>query len=160
MYYEIDAMQTQDGSNVFAIANTGDNLLGIGNVKLPTAAGEITTVDALSDETILSCARAVFTAAPEPVEPELFTPDTFKANATSLRLFRNKVVTLNISVSKDVSYVTVNGKTYTPSKLFSRWMKTATILVTDTIGRNDSKTYTIIAYNSDGVASDPIEVKG
>ena len=130
-------------------------MLAIGNVKLPSGAGKITTVDEFSDEEILYCARAVFGGT-----EETFTPDTFKANATSLRLFRNKVVTLNISVSKDVSYVTVNGKTYTPSKFFSRWMKTATILVTDTIGRNESKTYQIIAYNSDGVASDPIEVKG
>lgn len=160
MYYEIDAMQTQDGSYVFAIANTGDNLLGIGNVKLPTAAGEITTVDALSDETILSCARAVFTAAPEPVEPELFTPDTFKVHVTSLPMFRSKIVTLGITVSKDVAYVTVNGRTYTPSQFFCRWLKTVTIPVTETISRSETRTYTIIAYNSDGVASEPIVVKG
>lgn len=160
MYYEIDAMQTQDGSYVFAIANTGDNLLGIGNVKLPTAAGEITTVDALSDETILSCARAVFTAAPEPVEPELFTPDTFKVHVTSLPMFRSKIVTLGITVSKDIAYVTVNGRTYTPSQFLSRWLKTVTIPVTETISRSETRTYTIIAYNSDGTASEPIVVKG
>lgn len=160
MYYEIDAMQTQDGSYVFAIANTGDNLLGIGNVKLPTVAGEITTVDALSDETILSCARAVFTAAPEPVEPELFTPDTFKVHVTSLPMFRSKIVTLGITVSKDVAYVTVNGRTYTPAQFFSRWLKTVTIPVTETISRSETRTYTIIAYNSDGTASEPIVVKG
>lgn len=160
MYYEIDAMQTQDGSYVFAIANTGDNLLGIGNVKLPTAAGEITTVDALSDETILSCARAVFTAAPEPIEPEIFTPDTFKVHVTSLPMFRSKIVTLGITVSKDVAYVTVNGRTYTPSQFFSRWLKTVTIPVTETISRSETRTYTIIAYNSDGTASEPIVVKG
>lgn len=159
MYYQL----TTDGNGIVTIMNNPTDpadvnlaMLAIGNVKLPAGVTAVAPEN-VDSQLLLKAARAA--VSPEPVE-ETFTPDTFKAHATSMRLFRNKVVTLNISVSKDVSYVTVNGKTYTPSKLFSRWMKTATILVTDTIGRNDSKTYQIIAYNSDGVASDPIEVKG
>ena len=154
MYYPL----TVSNEGTVTITNKGDKLLAIGNVKVPTGA-TVTPPSQISNDVLLASVRAAYAGTPEPVE-ETFTPDTFKANATSLRLIRNKVVTLNISVSKDVSYVTVNGKTYTPSRLFSRWVKNATILVTDTIGRNESRTYTIIAYNADGTASEPIVVKG
>lgn len=77
-----------------------------------------------------------------------------------MRLFRSKVVTLRITVSKDVSYVTVNGKTYRPTGFFSRWVKNQTILVTDTVGRKDSQTYEIIAFDADGSASAPVTVIG
>lgn len=156
MYYNVTPVAQAGGTYTVTILNTGNDLLAIGNVKLASGTTTQSASELPADVVLMSVQRAFGGTAAD----ETFTPDTFKAKATSMRLFRSKVVTLNISVSKDVAYVTVNGKTYTPSKFFSRWMKTATILVTDTIGRNDSKTYTIIAYNSDGVASDPIEVKG
>ena len=128
-------------------------------MKVPNSVTVLTTSE-LSDNVILASVRAVYAAAPEPVEPELFTPDTFKVHVTSLPMFRSKIVTLGITVSKDVAYVTVNGRTYTPAQFFSRWLKTVTIPVTETISRSETRTYTIIAYNSDGTASEPIVVKG
>ena len=160
MYYQL----TTDENGIVTIMNnptdpTADNLamLAIGNVKLPAGVTAVAPEN-VDNKLLLKAARAVIT--PEPVEPELFTPDTFKVHVTSLPMFRSKIVTLGITVSKDVAYVTVNGRTYTPSQFFSRWLKTVTIPVTETISRSETRTYTIIAYNSDGVASEPIVVKG
>lgn len=159
MYYEVEP-KLVDGQYTVTIMNKqSDGLLAIGNVKVPNSV-TVQTTSELSDNVILASVRAVYAAAPEPVEPELFTPDTFKVHVTSLPMFRSKIVTLGITVSKDVAYVTVNGRTYTPSQFFSRWLKTVTIPVTETISRSETRTYTIIAYNSDGTASEPIVVKG
>lgn len=159
MYYEVEP-KLVDGQYTVTIMNKqSDGLLAIGNVKVPNSV-TVQTTSELSDNVILASVRAVYAAAPEPVEPELFTPDTFKVHVTSLPMFRSKIVTLGITVSKDVAYVTVNGRTYTPSQFFSRWLKTMTIPVTETISRSETRTYTIIAYNSDGTASEPIVVKG
>ena len=159
MYYEVKP-KLVDGQYTVTIMNKqSDGLLAIGNVKVPNSV-TVQTTSELSDNVILASVRAVYAAAPEPVEPELFTPDTFKVHVTSLPMFRSKIVTLGITVSKDIAYVTVNGRTYTPSRFFSRWLKTVTIPVTETISRSETRTYTIIAYNSDGTASEPIVVKG
>ena len=159
MYYEVEP-KLVDGQYTVTIMNKqSDGLLAIGNVKVPNSV-TVQTTSELSDNVILASVRAVYAAAPEPVEPELFTPDTFKVHVTSLPMFRSKIVTLGITVSKDVAYVTVNGRTYTPAQFFSRWLKTVTIPVTETISRSETRTYTIIAYNSDGTASEPIVVKG
>ena len=159
MYYEVMPELVGDQYTVTIMNKQSDGLLAIGNVKVPNTV-TVQTTSELSDNVILASVRAVYAAAPEPVEPELFTPDTFKVHVTSLPMFRSKIVTLGITVSKDVAYVTVNGRTYTPSQFFSRWLKTVTIPVTETISRSETRTYTIIAYNSDGTASEPIVVKG
>lgn len=159
LYYEVEPELVGGQYTVTIMNKQSDGLLAIGNVKVPNSV-TVQTTSELSDDVILASVRAVYAAAPEPVEPELFTPDTFKVHVTSLPMFRSKIVTLGITVSKDVAYVTVNGRTYTPSQFFSRWLKTVTIPVTETISRSETRTYTIIAYNSDGTASEPIVVKG
>ena len=136
------------------ILNEGSGMLAIGNVKLPAEVADTVEPSKVGSQLLrVSLQNALAAAKP-------FEPATFDAKATSVRLFRSKVVTLRITVSKDVSCVTVNGKTYRPTGLFSRWVKNQTILVTDTIGRNESKTYEIIAFDADGSASAPVTVIG
>lgn len=161
MYYVLNKVTDSDGKQVFTITNNGDNLLAIGNVKLPAGTGtnDIIPASELPTDVVLQALRAVSGEEPSEPEPEVFEPDTFDANVSTLRLLRSKLVTIRISVSSDVSYVTVNGVTYWPGRTFS-WQRSRTIQFRDTIGRNQSKTYTIIAYDANGVASAPITVNG
>ena len=157
MYYEIKA----DSEGIFTIANRGDTLLAIGNAKLLDTITEnsITSASEIEEQVLLQSLRAAFGASSVDPEPELFQPSTFDAKVSSMRLIRNKLVTIRISVSSDVSYVTVNGVKYWPGRL-TRWQKTCYVQFLDTIGRYESKTYTIVAYDANGVASAPITVNG
>lgn len=149
MYYTLKS----DENGIVTIKNTGTGMLTIGNVKLPDGV-TAKSPDETDSQLLLASVQRVLAAA------KPFEPATFDAKATSVRLFRSKIVTLRITVSKDVSYVTVNGKTYRPTGFFSRWVKNQTILVTDTVGRKDSQTYEIIAFDADGSASAPVTVIG
>ena len=157
MYYTVNAV---DG--VFTIANCGKTLLAIGNAKLPSnvAENKITSADEIEEEVLLQSLRAAFGVSSVEPEPELFQPSTFDARVSSLRLIRNKLVTIRISVSSDVSYVTVNGVKYWPGRQLTSWQKTRYIQFHDTVGKYESKTYTIVAYDANGVASAPITVNG
>ena len=157
MYYVIKA----DNSGTFTIANRGDKLLAIGNVKLKNTvtSTDIQSADEIEEEVLLQSLRAAFGVSSVKPEPELFQPSTFDAKVSFIRLIRNKLVTVRVSVSSDVSYVTINGVKYWPGRL-TRWQKTRYVQFLDTIGRYESKTYTIVAYDANGVASAPITVNG
>ena len=157
MYYTV----TADAAGIFTIANRGEKLLAIGNVKLPNGVttDDVTPASEIDEQVLLQSLRAAFGVSEVEPEPDVFEPDTFDANVSTLRMLRNKLVTIRISVSSDVSYVTVNGVKYWPSRAFS-WQRSRTIQFRDTIGRNESKTYTIVAYDANGAASAPITVNG
>lgn len=153
MYYTVHA----GTDRVFTITNRGNALLAIGNVKLPS---RVKTMSASEiDEDVL---RASLCAALglSTEQPQDFQPKTFTARATTLPMLRNKRVSVLITISNDVSYVTVNGVKYTPSRYYASWQKTRLIQFGETLGKYESKTYTIIAYDANGVASAPITVNG
>ena len=147
MYYTI----TPDKDGVVTITNKGKGLLALGNVKFP-ASTTVVTASNMPKETVLASLRAAYGVE----EPETFTPDTFTVKTTSTKLVTRKVITLKINVSSDVAYVTVNGKKYTRTGLQSASKNTRTIRVIDSASKSAEKTYEIIAYNSDGVASEVI----
>ena len=153
MYYTI----TKDSSGNFVIANRGDALLAIGNVKLPSNAKATSTSEIDEDALRASVCAALGLSAEQ---PQAFQPKTFSARATTLPMLRNKRVSVLITISNDVSYVTVNGVKYTPSRYYASWQKTRLIQFGETLGKYESKTYTIIAYDANGVASAPITVNG
>lgn len=153
MYYTI----TKDSSGNFVIANRGDALLAIGNVKLPSGAKTMSASEIDEDALRASLCAALGLSAEQPQD---FQPKTFTARATTLPMLRNKRVSVLITISNDVSYVTVNGVKYTPSRYYASWQKTRLIQFGETLGRYESKTYTIIAYDANGVASAPITVNG
>lgn len=153
MYYTI----TKDSSGNFVIANRGDVLLAIGNVKLPSDAKTMSASEIDEDALRASLCAALGLSAEQ---PQAFQPKTFTARATTLPMLRNKRVSVLITISNDVSYVTVNGVKYTPSRYYASWQKTRLIQFGETLGKYESKTYTIIAYDANGVASAPITVNG
>lgn len=153
MYYTI----TKDSSSNFVIANRGNTLLAIGNVKLPSNA-KTTSASEIDEDALRASLCAALGLSAE--QPQAFQPKTFTARATTLPMLRNKRVSVLITISNDVSYVTVNGVRYTPSRYYASWQKTRLIQFGETLGKYESKTYTIIAYDANGVASAPITVNG
>ena len=154
MYYSVSA---QNG--IFTINNTGSSLLAIGNVKFPSTV----TDDKIQRPSTISnaeLATAIQLAIHGAEEPEVFTPDTFTAKTTATNVVRKKVVTLKVTVSSDVAYVTINGVKYTRTGFQSAFNKNRTILVVNTVPKNETKTYEIVAYNADGVASETKTVTG
>lgn len=155
MYYTLKA----DETGKVTIANTGTDLLAIGNVKLPKAVttDSIQSASEAGDEAVITALKAVLYTDEE---PEVFTPETFTAKTTVTPVVRNKMVTLKVNVSSDVAYITVNGVKYTRTGLQGLFRKTRTIRVVNTVKKGQTKTYEVIAYNADGVASETITVTG
>lgn len=153
MYYTVHA----DTDGIFTITNRGSGLLAVGNVKLPSNAKTTSTSEIDEDALRASVCAALGLSAEQ---PQAFQPKTFTARATTLPMLRNKRVSVLITISNDVSYVTVNGVKYTPSRYYASWQKTRLIQFGETLGKYESKAYTIIAYDANGVASAPITVNG
>lgn len=153
MYYTVQP----DALGNVTITNRGSGLLAIGNVKLPSNA-KTTSASEIDEDALRASLCAALGLSAE--QPQAFQPKTFTARATTLPMLRNKRVSVLITISNDVSYVTVNGVKYTPSRYYASWQKTRLIQFGETLGKYESKTYTIIAYDANGVASAPITVNG
>lgn len=155
MYYTLKA----DETGKVTIANNGDSLFAIGNVKLPKAVttDSIQSASEAGDEAVITALKSVLYTDEE---PEVFTPETFTAKTTVTPVVRNKMVTLKVNVSSDVAYITVNGVKYTRTGLQGLFRKTRTIRVVNTVKKGQTKTYEVVAYNADGVASETITVTG
>ena len=95
-------------------------------------------------------------------EIEVFTPDKLDAKVSTVRVFRNKIVTLTVITSSDVDYITVNGEKIQSSRLFGllSWGRGKTFILTMTVPANQETTYEIVAYDRDGVASEAYTVSG
>ena len=163
LYY---TLEIDPNTKMFTILNTAtataddQKLLAIGNVKLPSSVqdDDIISAEDVSEETVLASIRSAYGSGAE--EPEVFTPGTFTAKTTATKVIRNKVVTLKVTVSNDVAYVTINGVKYTRTGFQNAFNKNRTILVVNTVPKNETKTYEIVAYNADGVASETMTVTG
>ena len=155
MYYTLKA----DENGKVTIANTGNGLFAIGNVKLPQTitTDSIQSASEAGDEAVITALKSVLYTDEE---PEVFTPETFTAKTTVTPVVRNKMVTLKVNVSSDVAYITVNGVKYTRTGLQGLFQKTRTIRVVNTVKKGQTKTYEVVAYNADGVASETITVTG
>lgn len=157
MYYKV----TSDANGSVTIANRGDSLLAIGNVKLPD--GVSTKSASEMDETAVyeSVCAAFATSLPVDPEPDqtVFVPEHFSIRNYATPLFRHKLVTLRIDFSKDVSYVEIDGQKYYPSK-FASWFGYYTVTFTDTIGRNENYFYKVVFFDANGNPSETQSVYG
>ena len=153
MYYTI----TPDEKNNVTITNKGKNLLALGNVKAK-GTDKFVSAENMDPDDVLESIRAAYGSSSE--EPEVFAPETFTAKTTVTPVVRNKMVTLKVNVSSDVAYITVNGVKYTRTGLQGLFQKTRTIRVVNTVKKGQTKTYEVVAYNADGVASETITVTG
>lgn len=152
MYYEV----TSDENGVFTIANTGDGILAIGNVKLPSD-NQIISAQELGDEVVSKALTAALygNAEPDPdPDPATFAPETFETKVSSSTVIRNKVVTLKVTVSSDVAYITVNGKKYTRTGLKGFGGKNRTIRVVSVMPKDETPSFEIVAYNANGEKSE------
>ena len=153
MYYEI----TSNDNGVFTIANTGDGILAIGNVKLPSDVTKITSAQDLGDDMVSKVLTAALYGNPEPdpePDPATFAPETFETKVSSSTVIRNKVVTLKVTVSSDVAYITVNGKKYTRTGLKGFGGKNRTIRVVSVMPKDETPSFEIVAYNANGEKSE------
>ena len=154
MYYTLE----KDCSGLFTIANSGDNLLAIGNVKIPGNAGTIQTASELPEDVVLASVRMALGASGE---SNAFDP-AISAKVTTTRFIRSKVVTLTVSASSDVAVLEVNGVELRPTNSWlvkMGWSDTYTYILTEKVQKNEIKTYEIVGYRADGAASETIVVK-
>lgn len=154
------------------------DMLALGNLKVLGGA----TVRTLSAEDVQAACLMLASAFPVdpgdteepgdieepevPVEPEtpaVFEPAKLDVKVNSTKVLFNKLVTVTVSASADVDKLTINGKTlYPTNSLLVQWglSKTYTYIYVDTVKRSESKSYEVIAYNADGLASEAVTVQG
>lgn len=153
MYYPVTT--NTDGS--ITIANRGEALLAIGNVKL--SAGAVTqSASEMDKDVVLASVRMALGASGE---GDTFDP-AISAKVTTTRFIRSKVVTLTVSASADVEKLMVNGVELRPTNSWlvkMGWSDTYTYILTEKVQKNEIKTYEIVGYRADGAASETIVVK-
>ena len=94
---------------------------------------------------------------PEVPEDEVFKPAKFSAKTSVMSFFGRKIVTLTVTASSDVDYITVNGQKVTSRSFF--WGSSKTFVLTNVYASHAAVNLEIVAYNSDGVASEALSVK-
>lgn len=153
MYYPVTT--NSDGS--ITIANRGEALLAIGNVKL--SAGAVTqSASEMDKDVVLASVRMALGASGE---SNSFNP-AINAKVTTTRFIRSKVVTLTVSASADVEKLMVNGVELRPTNSWlvkMGWSDTYTYILTEKVQKNETKTYEIVGYRADGAASETIVVE-
>lgn len=155
MYYTL----TTDQYGIVTITNTGNDLLAIGNVKVP--AGYTTVAPGkLDTQELVRSINLALNAAPETPD-EGFDP-AISAKVTTTRFIRSKVVTLTVSASSDVAVLKVNGVELRPTNSWlvkMGWSDTYTYILTEKVQKSEIKTYEIVGYRADGAASETFVVK-
>lgn len=160
MYYTVTV---ENGA--ITIVNNGSGMLALANIKAVYALSSIAPKAEEATEKVRMMLMAVSVEPePDPEQPGIeepaptpvFTPETFKTRVNSIRSRSKKIVTLTITASTDVDHVVVNGKTYYPmNKLLVKWglSKTYVFTIMDTAGASETRSFEIVAYNADGLAS-------
>lgn len=153
MYYDVTVVKS-NGEAVATITNTGNNMLAIGNVKLPntvTAEGP----SAASTEALVYSLNVALMLVDYEVGGEtepVFQPD-IQVKDSSVSLFSKKVVTLTVTTSTDVETLEINGKYLRPTNAWMvkmGWSDTYTYVYVDTVKKGTTKTYTIVASDING----------
>lgn len=155
MYYTLKT----DDKGIVTITNTGDNLLAIGNVKVPAGCTTIAP-NGIDTQELVRSINLALNAAPE--TPDVGFDPAISAKVTTTRFIRSKVVTLTVSASSDVAVLEVNGVELRPTNSWlvkMGWSDTYTYILTEKVQKNEIKTYEIVGYRADGAASETFVVK-
>ena len=155
MYYTLKT----DDKGIVTIMNTGNDLLAIGNVKVPAGCTTVAPKEIDKQELVRSINLAL-NAAPE--TPDVGFDPAISAKVTTTRFIRSKVITLTVSASSDVAVLEVNGVELRPTNSWlvkMGWSDTYTYILTEKVPKNEIKTYKIVGYRADGAASETIVVK-
>lgn len=162
MYYKLDG--ASKGQQI-VIANTGDKLLSLTNLKITfTQKSSEVKLAALTDEdqaNAVATVRALF-AAPTP-EVKTFEPEHFDAswNKDSVRV--GQKATLTVKTYADVEAITVNGETVDTYKTryersgWGWWAEKVEYRVfTYTVTATETMDYEVAAVNADDATSEPV----
>ena len=160
MYYTLN--KDSEGNFTVSVPQDATGMLAIGNVKLPSSVttDSIQSANEIATEELLLSVRMAMNVAPvdpEPEEPTVFAPELLDASVSTSRFFRNKYITLTVKASADVARLTVNGKELRPNNSWlvkKGWSDTYTYVLTETVKKNESRTYDIVAYDANGLASE------
>lgn len=138
------------------VTSNGGNLLSSSSEDTDVTVTETTEDLGLIYITAAGAEKAVQTLTVLP-EPEVFEPETLVVRSMSTSVFRGSKVPVLVTTSTDVESITINGVTYTRFVENKRtgvrvW---ATVLRAEIVG---TMTIEVIAYNEDGLASDPVSV--
>lgn len=157
MYYELQLTWTlqDDGSyksNLIVLTNantSGNAVISLTNIKLTSGTAAVRMMmSRASAQTAVMAVRKLMTP--------VFTPDTFEvtANGASVSVGANAVIT--VTTSADVDSITVNGKEITKFKNDRRTgLKTWTY--TEKANEVGELSFEVIAYDSEGTASEAVE---
>ena len=147
MYYEVSA-----DNGVIVIANQGDAMLAIDNLKCD--------IKQISDSDSTRAVMMMMRMINEPV-PEKFSPEKFDVKLNVVNGLFNRFGTLRITSSPDVQYVEVNGvKTKADNRLIFNWglAKNLKYVTRKNVKKGETITFTVVAYDNSGNASDPIVI--
>ena len=165
MYYDITTAAVSGGSaSQITITNDGEGILSLTNLKITYAeSGYSLAFDSLTEEdqsNAVNMVRLLY-AVPVEEEEEVFTPETFQASWNRSSVTAGQKATLTIKTSQDVESVVVNGETIDTYRTRSQrkgffGAKTTYREFTYSLTASETTDYTIVAVNSEGVASDAI----
>lgn len=168
MYYELD-----ENARTFTIANTGEGILSLTNVKITyaeKATVELGSIDTKAEENAVQAVRALF--APAPIEPEpepepekTFEPERFEAS-WSRNVMQGRKATLTVKTSEDVEAITVDGQTIRSYRTrtervgFGRRAKRITYReFTYSMVAQESADFSVTAINAEGTESEAITAR-
>ena len=148
---------TDSGTEATAVSTL--YLLSAASVELEDEDDTTTDEDMLDDDSMAvdpdddedADSESDDTEEDEEDEDAVFEPGTFTASISYLKLLRYASIT--VKTSSDVSYITVNGTVVTGRSYGSSGTKTFSYTASRV---SSGTTYEIIAYSSDGTASEPI----
>ena len=157
-------------SNTIVVANVGDNILSLTNIKItykekPSNEAAVQADAQVEEEaTIMLLSMRGITAPVTEPEPEpTFVPEHFEASWNRSTVRAGQKATLTLKTSEDVETVMVDGviiDTYRTRTQRTGWGRNATKVTyrefTYTITATETADYAITAVNAEGTASEPI----
>lgn len=178
MYYTIThrvtwGSGTAGESNTIVVANIGNNILSLTNIKItykqqPTAS---TQAVAIVDNEVVEQAPAMLLSMmgikdpepePEPEPEETFEPDRFEAS-WSRNVMQGRKATLTVKTSEDVEAITVDGQTIRSYRTrtervgFGRRAKRITYReFTYSMVAQETADFSVTAINAEGTESEAI----
>ena len=147
MYYEVTPV---DG--LIVIANQGDNMLAIDNLK--------TDIIKISDNDTSKAVMMMTRMMAEPVNAA-FVPEKLDVKLNVVNSLFNRYATVKITASPDVEYIEVNGiKRSASNGYLVNWglAKNKKYYINDNVRKGEKMSFTVVAYDKNGNASEPIVV--
>ncbi len=168
LYYEIPFMSsdcwTDNGNGTYTtkhplvITNNGDGLLSLCNIKVTTdGATAAPVMFAMNSDTFAVAAASAETASVLSADDgALFVPDDVAAGTDTDIAAVGEDVVVTVSTSKEVHALTVNGENAV--LVSENGDGTKTWSYTYTADSRGEQTFTLVAYNADGFASEETTV--